>query len=334
MTTITSDIKRPLITFAVFTFNQEAYIVDAVRAALAQTYTPLEIIISDDCSTDRTFSLIQEVVATYEGQHNVRLNRNVQNLGIGGHTTKMMMELAQGELIVLAAGDDISVPERVASIYNSWERTGRKAYSILSGYRRMSPEGALEEEVTFPREEFVKERVSDYLKRNRPMYGPGCVQACHRDVFRVFGPITAAPDIEDNTITIRGRFLGEILLMREILVHWRRTGVVSSKKDSNWVWEQDEKYRFQTRKQVLLDLENIPNNRLDGLDQKWRIAHVAKAGIRLANTNNILSRLYGFIMLVPFCTFRQNIFNFRLIHRQLAWLPIRRLLKMKSADNN
>jgi glycosyltransferase involved in cell wall biosynthesis len=330
MTTSNIDIKRPLITFAVFTFNQEDYIVDAVRAALAQTYTPLEIIISDDCSTDRTFSLIQDFVATYEGQHNVRLNRNVKNLGIGGHTTKMMMELAQGELIVLAAGDDISVPERVEAIYNSWERTGRKAYSILSGYRRMSPEGVHEEEVTFSREEFVKERVSDYLKRNRPMYGPGCVQACHRDVFQVFGPITEAPDIEDNTITIRGKFLGEILLLKEVLVYWRRTGVVSSCKNPNLVWEQEEKYRNQTRKQVLIDLRKMPIKRLEEADQKWRITYIANAGILLSNTNNILERLCGFIMLVPFCTFRQSIFNFRLIHRQLAWLPIRRILKLKN----
>jgi len=330
MTTITGDMKRPLITFAVFAFNQEDYIVDAVRAALAQTYTPLEIIISDDCSTDQTSSLIQDVVANYAGQHKVRLNRNVPNLGIGGHTNKMMIELAQGELIVLAAGDDISVPERVETIYNAWERTGRKAYSVLSGYRRMSPEGVLEDVVTFPREEFVEEPVSDYLKRNRPMYGPGCVQACHRDVFRVFGPITEAPDIEDNTITIRGRFLGEVLLIEEVLVYWRRAGVVSSSKDPRWVWRQDAKYRYQTRKQVLKDLSTLPTKRLGSIDKKWRIAYAAKAGILLSNTNSISARFCGFIMLLPFCSLRENVFNFRLVHRQLARIPIRRLFKMKS----
>jgi glycosyltransferase involved in cell wall biosynthesis len=35
---------RPLLTFALITYNQTAFVAEAVRGALAQTYTPLEII--------------------------------------------------------------------------------------------------------------------------------------------------------------------------------------------------------------------------------------------------------------------------------------------------
>ena len=58
-----SQSSRPLITFALMAYNQEQLIEEAVAGALAQTYSPLEIILSDDCSTDRTFS----IMSTSEG---------------------------------------------------------------------------------------------------------------------------------------------------------------------------------------------------------------------------------------------------------------------------
>ena len=41
----------PLVTFALFAYNQERYVREAVEGAFAQTYQPLEIILSDDCSS-------------------------------------------------------------------------------------------------------------------------------------------------------------------------------------------------------------------------------------------------------------------------------------------
>ena len=53
--------ERPLVTFALFAYNQENYIRAAVEGAFAQTYQPLEIILSDDCSKDRTFEIMQRL---------------------------------------------------------------------------------------------------------------------------------------------------------------------------------------------------------------------------------------------------------------------------------
>ena len=48
-------VEKPLVTFALFAYNQERFITEAVEAAFAQTYQPLEIIISDDGSSDKTY---------------------------------------------------------------------------------------------------------------------------------------------------------------------------------------------------------------------------------------------------------------------------------------
>src|SRR4051812_34720579 len=75
---------RPLVTFALFAYNHERFIRKAVDGALAQTYQPLEIIISDDCSTDRTFEIAQGMASAYNGAHKVVVNRNPKNLGADG----------------------------------------------------------------------------------------------------------------------------------------------------------------------------------------------------------------------------------------------------------
>jgi glycosyltransferase involved in cell wall biosynthesis len=49
--------ERPLITFALFAYNQEQFIAEAVQGALSQTYSPLEIILSD-WSADSTFHVM------------------------------------------------------------------------------------------------------------------------------------------------------------------------------------------------------------------------------------------------------------------------------------
>jgi len=108
--------SRPLLTFLVAAYNQEQYIREAVEGAFRQTYSPLEIIISDDCSTDRTFAIASEMAAAYRGPHKILLNRNPTNLGISAHANRIM-ELTHGELVVASAGDDVSLPERTEVIY-------------------------------------------------------------------------------------------------------------------------------------------------------------------------------------------------------------------------
>ena len=129
--------ERPLITFALFAYNQEQFIEEAVQGALSQTYSPLETILSDDCSSDRTFEIMSRTADEYQGPHTIILNRNEPNLGLVPHVNKVIMELSHGELIVMAAGDDISLSERTETLWRAWEATDRKAFGISSGYKKI-----------------------------------------------------------------------------------------------------------------------------------------------------------------------------------------------------
>lgn len=121
-------VERPLVTFALFAYNQEKYIREAVEGAFSQTYEPLEIILSDDCSSDRTFEIMQEMAAAYEGPHRVVVRRSRTNLGTLGHVLTVA-HTAKGDIFVVSAGDDISLPDRVSKTVASLWISAADAYS-------------------------------------------------------------------------------------------------------------------------------------------------------------------------------------------------------------
>lgn len=107
------------VTFALLAFNQEDYIRQAISSAFRQTYTPMEIILSDDCSTDRTFEIMTEMAAEYSGPNRVRVVRNSRNMGVFAHALSRGRE-ATGEVVVCAAGDDVSLPSRTQEIVDAF----------------------------------------------------------------------------------------------------------------------------------------------------------------------------------------------------------------------
>jgi glycosyltransferase involved in cell wall biosynthesis len=122
---------NPLVTICLFAYNQAKFVDKAVASALTQTYTPLEIIISDDCSTDSTFEIIKEKASRYKGTNRLIIHRNDSNLGIALHVNQLISR-ANGELIVMMTGDDISVPTRVEQLVNEWMKVNKKALAIYS----------------------------------------------------------------------------------------------------------------------------------------------------------------------------------------------------------
>ena len=138
-----SDVtERPLVTFVLFAYNQERYVREAVEGALAQDYSPLEIILSDDCSSDSTFEIMRELAASHSGPHVVRLNRNNSNLGVGGHIN-VLMKMVSADFVVAGAGDDISEPTRVTKLTDVWRNSDGKVLSVHSSALIISEDGSL-----------------------------------------------------------------------------------------------------------------------------------------------------------------------------------------------
>ncbi|MBW7923416.1 MAG: glycosyltransferase [Burkholderiaceae bacterium] len=205
---------RPLISFCLFAFEQEQYVEEAVAGALAQTYSPLEIVISDDGSSDATFEAIERAVRDYAGPHRIVLSRNERNLGLGAHVNRVLGELAQGEWFVMAAGDDVSLPDRVERIWNAiaQDSTARMVHSAVT---RVDEKGAVLGTVPAPLldlERAIRECIH------------GATAAYHREVVDRCGPIDPIVRFEDRVLAFRALLLGTSVAIDPPLVRWRRHG--------------------------------------------------------------------------------------------------------------
>jgi glycosyltransferase involved in cell wall biosynthesis len=209
--------QYPLLTFALVAYNQERFIAEAVQGALSQTYCPLEIILSDDCSADRTFEIMKEMAARYRGPHAMVLNRNEHNLGLIGHINRVM-ELVQGELIVIAAGDDISLPERAERLYQSYAVSQGQAHSLFSRAIRIDSDGDQlgPEQILYSPNRYELEYMAEH-----PVSVPGSTQAWSRKIFDLFGPIDTRIISEDVIIPFRAALLGQITFVDQPLIHRR-----------------------------------------------------------------------------------------------------------------
>ena len=87
-------------------YNEEQYVVSAVKSILNQTIHDLEMIIIDDCSTDDTANLIEQIP-----DNRIKLYRNTENCGLTQNLNRGL-QLAKGKYIARMDGDDISLPNR------------------------------------------------------------------------------------------------------------------------------------------------------------------------------------------------------------------------------
>lgn len=93
------------------TFNREVKVLKAIRTVLAQTISPLEIIVADDGSTDSTVSKIQEEFANESASGLISI-LPLQHKGVS-HARNRGVEKARGEWIAFLDSDDEWLPEKL-----------------------------------------------------------------------------------------------------------------------------------------------------------------------------------------------------------------------------
>jgi cellulose synthase/poly-beta-1,6-N-acetylglucosamine synthase-like glycosyltransferase len=215
--------ERPRVTLALFAYNQHAFVRTAVEGALAQDYDgPLEIILSDDYSPDGTFEMIQQVARGYEGPHHVRLNRNNPNMGLSAHVNRVLA-LAQGEIIVMAAGDDISLPARVRETVAAFARHP-EAMAVSFTDIRIDDSGVrLDDSTLLGRERIIN--LEMFLnagpKAQSRLELSGASRGIRREVYARFGDLRSDCPAEDCPYLLRVLYLGVLVVCPGPGIHYR-----------------------------------------------------------------------------------------------------------------
>jgi glycosyltransferase involved in cell wall biosynthesis len=147
---------KALVSIALCTYNGEAYLREQLDSIVNQSYSPIELIAVDDCSSDNTLSILKEYAAKYPF---IKVSVNPENLGYIKNFEKAL-QLCSGDFIALSDQDDIwdlqKIEKQVKAISNNLlvyhnsefiDQNGRslhrKMSDIMNLYRGDQPEAFL-----------------------------------------------------------------------------------------------------------------------------------------------------------------------------------------------
>jgi len=109
--------NRPLISVCIINYNYGRFLRESVTAALGQTYPNIEVIVSDNASTDESMRVLEELA------HDTRLRvfQNEKNIG-WMRNMERSLSYAQGEYVVSIPSDDLLLPHFIEDAYAFLER--------------------------------------------------------------------------------------------------------------------------------------------------------------------------------------------------------------------
>jgi glycosyltransferase involved in cell wall biosynthesis len=206
-----------LATYALFAYRHEAFVTEAIRAVAKQTYRPLELIVTDDASPDRTREMIDEALRDFPADISVIRINHPQNQGIPGVINAAARQ-ASGRVIVFGAGDDVSEPERVAwtmrLFANPRVAFAHTAASFIDEGGKLveGREGLCHRDAEFSMVGMLQGTCA-------PILGATC--AYRIDVFRGFAELPPQILREDVILPIRSLILGEGRYLASKLVRYR-----------------------------------------------------------------------------------------------------------------
>ncbi|MES2762085.1 MAG: glycosyltransferase family 2 protein [Bacteroidota bacterium] len=93
---------KPQVSICIPTYNGDKYLRECLNSCVDQLFKDYEIIISDDCSSDKTLSIIEEYVSKYPS---IKFYKGEQNLGLVGNWNRCL-ELSSGKWIKFVFQDD------------------------------------------------------------------------------------------------------------------------------------------------------------------------------------------------------------------------------------
>jgi len=113
--------SSPLVSIIIPSYNHEKYIIECLESLRSLKYINIELIVSDDCSSDRTFSVLTEWIK----DNKIRFVRTLvvrqhENLGIVKNL-QYLFNAANGKYVGYIASDDIYLESAITERVNIFE---------------------------------------------------------------------------------------------------------------------------------------------------------------------------------------------------------------------
>lgn len=273
------------------TYNQEQFVEEAFLSLLNQDMEDLEIVVSDDCSSDGTWEKIQAVANDYFGSKKIILSRNISNMGIVNNFT-VGVKQSIGDLIFMAAGDDISLPDRCSKTIQFWRDTQQQYDLVATDAFDMAYDGTI-----------LDSKVNDDLEtwtidkwfEQRP-YFFGASHMVTRKLLDL-APLDGRLSYEDQCLVFRAILMGGATRLPLNLICHRRGGIS----------QQNFKFRFGHRRN---EMTHDLTKQIEELEQFLRDATALSKRSLVENFISIKMAYYHSIL---------DLFGFKLSPRALIF---------------
>src|SRR5688572_8660952 len=120
--------NQPLVSVLMTAYNRENYITEAIESVLSSYYSNFELIISDDCSTDRTVEIAKRYAAK---NSKIKVYQNEKNVGDYNNRNKAA-SYAEGKYLKYLDSDDIMYPHCLSVMITSMEQFPAAGFGLSS----------------------------------------------------------------------------------------------------------------------------------------------------------------------------------------------------------
>ncbi len=126
-----------LVSIIVPVYNAENYIAETIACVTAQTYTEWELLLVEDCSKDKSLSVIEQCLEE-QRDNRIRLIRQPTNMGAAKARNRGIKE-ARGRYIAYLDADDLWVPEKLEKELQFMRE--KEAAFVFTGYEFADEQG-------------------------------------------------------------------------------------------------------------------------------------------------------------------------------------------------
>lgn len=205
------------------TYNGEKYIKEQIDSILNQTYENIRLIISDDCSKDKT----QEILKEYEKKDNrIELYIQEKNLGVVKNI-EFLLKQVKNKYYMLSDQDDIWLPEKIKK---SLETLLENNADLVFGDLEVVNQDLKTMYPSFGDFMLLNKKIHKYINSNMLNYIYNCVTGCtilaKKETIQKILPLPKKSKylIHDHWIGLMTSIYGKVVYMPEKYIKYRQHG--------------------------------------------------------------------------------------------------------------
>ncbi|MCP3873879.1 MAG: glycosyltransferase family 2 protein [Desulfobacteraceae bacterium] len=272
--------ENSLVSILIPTYNRSNYVKETIESAISQSYTNIEIIISNNNSIDNTEEIVRDYITKYPGK--IKYYRQKRNIGMVGNWN-FCLEKCSGEYFVLLSDDDV--------LRKHFVELTIKAYTIDSNISFVCNLPAIKYENTgsiiYPDSNILTSMDAiTFIKKH--FLGLVSLAPCGmlfrtQDVISINGYPNEFPFATDTAVWLQIAFDGEIIVIGVPLVYYRiHSSALSSSIDSI----REDRSLIRLCKEIYLEKE-ISDRRKMGLEKVFKIFHILYLNSKILNAKQM-----------------------------------------------